>query len=118
MKNASLSISVFDEDGAFLETIAPAPATGATDTANEFSVAQPDGADVRDWTVTIDSLAGAARTIKLRVAEKVASSDVFDDNATAKTDHTITLLGANPGIATDAVAATNDTRCFEDCPGR
>ena len=98
LKAANLSISIFDEAGAFLST--PTGQDTAAQNAGQFSVAQ--GTDLRDWTVTIADIEGAARQVKVRVAEGVASSDPFEENATQQVDYTIELLGAdasgNPDI--------------------
>ena len=104
--DASLSISIFDEDDAFLSTPAARAAaaiTAGTDpTAGQFSVTQPqleDGftgdVDLRDWTVTIPGLDADARKVKVRVAKAVVTSDAFNDETTAQTDLTIGILGAN-----------------------
>ena len=98
LKIANISISIFDMDGDFI--VAPGGvATADRDAANEFSIEQ--GTDLRDWMVVIDSVSVMARTVKIRVAEAVASSDKFEDNATKKVDHTVTLLGGNPTTGPD-----------------
>ena len=55
-----ISISIFDEAGAFLST--PTGQDTAAQDAGQFSVAQ--GTDLRDWTVTIADIEGAARTVE------------------------------------------------------
>ena len=106
---ANLSISIFDEDADFLSTpVAAVDNEFATDVDNEFTVAQ-SVTDIRDWTITFESIAAEARTLKVRVAEGVASSDAFEDNATVKKDHTITLLAENSRWW---------SRCLQDCAGR
>ncbi len=90
---AKLSISAFDADGNFIAT-----STAGSGTANKVEHAIARGTDLRDWTVTIDDeLSTDVRTLKIRVAEGVASSDAFEDNTTKKVDHTVTILGADPG---------------------
>ena len=91
LEAAKLSISIFDGAGAFLST--PTGQDTAAQNAGQFSVAQ--GTDLRDWTVTIADIEGAARTVKVRVAEGVASTDPFEENATQQVDYTIGLLGRN-----------------------
>ena len=94
LTGANLLISAFDEDGAFLDTIPVQPDADTADVA-EFTLTQ--GSDLRDWTITIDDdLDASVRTIKIRVAEGVVSSDAFEDNATKKVDHTVTVLDSNP----------------------
>ena len=107
---ANLSISVFDEDGGFLNTLAEA----------DIAVGDASGTGLKDRVITITGDAldgatattagadGAAYTVKVRVAEGVVSSDLFEDNATKKVDHTITLLAANPGGSTDLGTAATD----------
>ena len=83
----SLSTSTFNEDNVFVS----APTATITQSTT----------DLRDWTVTVPSVAAAVRTVKIRVAKGVASSDKFEDNTTKQVDHTVTLLGGNPTAGPD-----------------
>ena len=96
----NLTVSILDGDGAFLLK-GTGVAVADRDTAGEFSVADASGEGNRERAVVIDSVPTTARSIKIRVAEGVVSTDPFEDNATKKVDHTVTLVGGNPAALPD-----------------
>lgn len=88
---ADLLISIFDENGTFLESPAP------TSVSISRSLI-----DIKNWSVGTDSpLPPAARHIRVRVAAGVKSSDPSDDNGTEGGNYTIELLGPDPGLRPD-----------------
>ena len=99
LAHGNLTISILDEDGAFLLK-GTGVAAADRDTAGEFSVGDASGEDLRERMVTIE-VPPTARSVKIRVAEGVASTDPFEDNATKKVDHTVTLLAADPTAGPD-----------------
>ena len=90
---ANLSISVLDEDGAFLEALIAQGDDDDSDVDNEFAVNQTGVSEVTDWNVVMESIAADARTIKIRVAKDVVAADAFSTEKTEQKDHTVTLLG-------------------------